>query len=89
LVITTRNGLLYLDGRGLDLHEADRIAQAYGRRCAEHLVSDLEAGVSIQSTPAAMAERRAQADLELTLMKKHAGHDELREKIRPRVNARE
>jgi len=41
--ITTKGGLLYLDGRILGLPEADRMARKYGFEYAERLVKALEA----------------------------------------------
>ncbi len=40
--ITTKNGLLYRDGKMIDLPEADKVAREHGYSFAEQLVKALE-----------------------------------------------
>lgn len=51
-VVTTRDGLLYMDGRQLPVDEADTIAIRKGFTCAEQLVRHLEAKATPTPAPA-------------------------------------
>lgn len=45
-MITTKKGLLWRDGRLIELPEADRVAIAHGYMCAERMVKALETGAA-------------------------------------------